>query len=195
MFEYIKGKISSLSPTLAVVDTGGLGFALNISLETYSALEGRDEACLYVYEAVREDAFTLYGFATLNERRMFLLLIGVSGVGAGTARVILSSLSVSELCQVIASGDERQLKGVKGIGLKTAQRIIVDLKDKVDDLLMEEGSSLVKTPSNQHLAEAEAALTMLGFAPAAVRKVLSLLLEKDSTLTVEQLIKAALKQL
>jgi len=131
MIEYVKGALAELTPAYAVVDTGGVGYGLNISLQTYSAIQGKKEALLWVYESIREDCYALFGFATRQEREMFLLLITVSGVGAGTARMILSSMTVKELCNAITAGDERILKSVKGIGLRTAQRIIVDLKDKV----------------------------------------------------------------
>ena len=135
MIEYIKGELTELTPALAVVEAVGVGYALQISLNTYSAIQGKKDAKLYVHEALvtggRDDSFTLYGFATKQERELYQMLITVSGVGANTARMILSSLSPKELCNVIANGDERILKGVKGIGLKTAQRIIVDLRDKV----------------------------------------------------------------
>ena len=126
MIEYVKGVIVEITPAYAVIDVHGVGYGLNISLNTFSAIQGKSEARLWVYEAIREDAYVLFGFGTKEERDMFLLLITVSGVGANTARVILSELTVAELCNVIATGNERILKGVKGIGLKTAQRIIVD---------------------------------------------------------------------
>lgn len=170
MYDYINGTVAELTPTYAVIDAGGLGFMLNISLNSYSAIQGKAEARLYVYEAIREDAFVLYGFATKAEREAFTLLIGVSGVGAGTARVILSALKVDELHTVIATGDVAALKSVKGIGAKTAQRIIVDLKDKIkggDDTL------LSLTSGNAEVRqEAAAALAMLGFQPQAVSKAL-----------------------
>ena len=131
MIEYVKGEVTELTPAYAVIEAHGVGYGLNISLNTYSAVQGKKETRLWTYEAIREDAYVLYGFATRQERDMFVLLITVSGVGAGTARMILSSMSVQELCNAISTGDERLLKGVKGIGLRTAQRIIVDLKDKI----------------------------------------------------------------
>ena len=133
MIEYIKGELTELTPALAVVEAHGVGYALSISLNTYSAIQGKTAVKLFVHEAImtggRDDSYTLYGFATKQERSLYQLLITVSGVGANTARMILSSLTPAELCNVIANGDEKMLKTVKGIGLRTAQRIIVDLKD------------------------------------------------------------------
>ena len=135
MIEYIRGELADLTPALAVVEAHGVGYALNISLNTYSAIQGKKDIKLYVHEAImtggRDDNYTLYGFANKQERSLYRLLITVSGVGANTARMILSSLTPAELCNVIANGDEKMLKTVKGIGLRTAQRIIVDLKDKI----------------------------------------------------------------
>lgn len=200
MIEYVKGEVVELTLAYAVIEAHGVGYGLNISLNTYSAVQGRKEARLWVAESIREDAYVLFGFATKQERDMFLLLITVSGVGAGTARMILSSLSVQELCNVISTGDERVLKGVKGIGLRTAQRIIVDLKDKiVSSGLAQElpatagrATQLVSSPVKD---EAMSALTMLGFSPAPTAKVVNAILLKDPTLPVEQVVKLALKQI
>lgn len=200
MIEYVKGEVVELTPAYAVIEAHGVGYGLNISLNTYSAVQGRKEVRLWVAESIREDAYVLFGFATKQERDMFLLLITVSGVGAGTARMILSSLSVQELCNVISTGDERVLKGVKGIGLRTAQRIIVDLKDKiVSSGLAQElpatagrATQLVSSPVKD---EAMSALTMLGFSPAPTAKVVNAILLKDPTLPVEQVVKLALKQI
>lgn len=131
MIEYIRGELTELTPALATVETGGIGYGLNISLNTYTAIQGRNEVRLYVYEAIREDAHVLYGFADKKERELFVLLISVSGVGTNTARMVLSSMSPAELCNCISTGNERLMKSIKGIGLKTAQRIIVDLRDKI----------------------------------------------------------------
>ena len=131
MIEYIKGELAEITPAMAVVDCNGVGYGINVSLNTYSAIQGKKEVKLFIYEAIREDAYVLYGFATKQERELFLMLITVSGIGGNTARTIFSARSPSELCNVISSGNEKLLKTVKGIGLKTAQRIIVELKDKI----------------------------------------------------------------
>ena len=197
MIEYIKGELTDLTPALAVVEAGGVGYALNISLITYSAIQGKKEVKLYVYEAIREDAHLLYGFLNKKERELFELLISVSGVGVTTARVILSSLSASELCNCISTGNERQLKGVKGIGLKTAQRIILDLRDKIVALGIAAeipvGGSLQPPVNNEVRDEAVGALTMLGFAPAPSQKVVVELLREHPDVRVEEIVKMALK--
>ena len=204
MIEYIKGERTELTPALAVVEAAGVGYALQISLNTYSAIQGKKEVKLYVHEAIvtggRDDSFTLYGFSTKQERELYQMLITVSGVGANTARMILSSLSPKELCNVIANGDERILKGVKGIGLKTAQRIIVDLRDKVISSgvaseLHAGGATAATAVSSPVRDEAVQALTMLGFSPAPSAKVVSQILANDATLPVEQVIKLALKMI
>ena len=204
MIEYIKGELTDLTPALAVVEAAGVGYALNISLTTYSGIQGKKEVKLYVHEAImtggRDDSFTLYGFAGKQERALYRLLITVSGVGANTARMMLSSMSPAELCNAIANGDDKMIKSVKGIGLKTAQRIIVDLKDKImaagiaDELHV--GSGKVSVVVNNAVKdEAVAALTMLGFSPAPTAKVVVAILEKQADLPVEQVVKEALKQL
>ena len=198
MIEYIKGEIAEITPALAVIDCNGIGYAINISLNTYSAIQGKTNIKLYIHEAIREDAHVLYGFSTKQERELFLLLISVSGIGGNTARMILSALSPAELCNVISSGNDKLLKSVKGIGLKTAQRIIVDLKDKIASTGMEtvSGSISSLSPANSEIHdEAIAALTMLGFAQAPSQKVVSAILKEDSNLSVENVIKLALKRL
>ncbi|MDD7317597.1 MAG: Holliday junction branch migration protein RuvA [Prevotella sp.] len=200
MIEYIKGALADVTPAFTVIEAHGVGYGLNISLNTFSAIQGKKEACLWVYEAIREDAYVLFGFATRKEREMFLLLISVSGVGANTARMILSEMTVAELCNVISSGNERMLKSVKGIGLRTAQRIIVDLKDKIiSSGVAEELSSTSGQPSAVLVSpvkdEAVGALTMLGFAPVPSSKVVTAILKEQPDMPVEQVVKIALKQI
>lgn len=200
MIEYVKGELAELTPAYAVVETSGVGYGLNITLNTYTAIQGKKEVRLYVFESIREDSYTLYGFASKDERRMFLLLITVSGVGANTARMILSEMTPAELCGVISSGNEKMLKMVKGIGLRTAQRIIVDLKDKIADF-----DFIGEAPADKGQAsaqidkevkdEAVGALTMLGFAPAPSAKVVIAILSEQPSLPVEQVVKLALKQI
>lgn len=199
MIEYIKGQLTELSPALAVVEAAGVGYALCVTLNTYSAIQGKTEVKLYVYESIREDAHVLYGFVNKKEREMFELLVSVSGVGANTARMVLSSMSVSELCGAISTANERLIKGIKGIGLKTAQRIIVDLKDKIvalgiaDELPV--GASAAPAVDTTVRDEAVAALTMLGFSPAPTQKVVTQILTEQPTAPVEQVVKLALKQI
>ena len=198
MIEYIKGELAEITPALAVVDCNGVGYGINVSLNTYSAIQNKKEVKLYIYEAIREDAYVLYGFATKQERELFLLLISVSGIGGNTARMILSALSPSELCNVISSGNEKLLKTVKGIGLKTAQRIIVELKDKIVSTGIDAAapvSTAVTNLQTEVYEEAVAALTMLGFAPAPSQKVVAALLKEEPDAPVEKLIKLALKRL
>lgn len=194
MIEYIKGTVAELLPSNAILEVNGVGYNLNISLATYSDISDKQETKLFVYEAIREDAYILYGFSTKKERDLFLLLISVSGVGANTARMILSSLNVEELQNVIASGNVNALKSVKGIGLKTAQRIIVDLKDKID-FSADATAELVAVADDGRNSEAEQALVMLGFQVSAVRKVVEKLVKENPSITIEQIIKQALKQL
>ena len=204
MIEYIRGELTNLSPAVAVVEAAGVGYALNISLNTFTAIQNKKEVKLFVAEALvtggRDDSYTLYGFATREERTLYGLLISVSGVGANTARMILSSLTPAELSEAITTGNERLLKGVKGIGLRTAQRIIVDLRDKVASLdLVPEQPGLPLTPAAQINKEvrdeAVGALTMLGFSPAPSAKVVTEILKQQPDLPVEQVVKLALKQI
>jgi Holliday junction DNA helicase RuvA len=194
MLDYIKGEIIELTPASVVIEAGGLGYIAHISLNTYSALTGRKETKLYVYEAIREDAHQLFGFIEKRERDLFLLLISVSGVGAGTARMVLSSLAVYELEGIIASGNSSALKSVKGIGNKTAERIIIDLKDKVK-VGEAQNAQAFSAPVSEIAQEAISALVMLGFNQPASQKVVNKITSKESGLTVEQLIKNALKML
>lgn len=199
MIDYIKGELAELSPATATVEAAGVGYAMSISLTTYSAIQGRKTVKLYVYEAIREDAYVLYGFSGKKEREMFQLLITVSGVGANTARMVLSSMSVAELCAAISTGDERLIKSIKGIGLKTAQRIIVDLKDKIVALGIADelpaGGSVAVAVDTAVRDEAVAALTMLGFSPAPTQKVVVQILKDQPDAPVEQVVKLALKQI
>lgn len=204
MIEYIKGELVELSPALAVVEAHGVGYGLNISLNTYTAIQGKQSVKLFVHEAImmggRDDNYTLYGFATKQERSLYRLLITVSGVGANTARMILSSLTPAELCNVIANGDDKMLKTVKGIGLKTAQRIIVDLKDKIVQSGIAEELHVSSQPATANVNnavkdEAVGALTMLGFSPAPSAKVVVAILTEQPDLPVEQVVKLALKQI
>lgn len=201
MIEYLRGELAELTPATAVIDCNGVGYLTSISLNTYSAIQGKKACKLYVYEAIREDAYMLYGFADKQERELFLLLISVSGIGGNTARTILSALSPTELINIISTENANLLKTVKGIGLKTAQRIIVDLKDKMKTgavaaaMGTDVGTQLVAGPNNEVMEEAVAALTMLGFAQAASQKVVLAILKETPNAPVEQVIKLALKRL
>lgn len=200
MIEYIKGELTEVTPAYAVVEAHGVGYGMNISLNTYSGIQNKKDVKLYVFESIREDAHVLFGFANRQEREMFLLLITVSGVGANTARMILSAMSPAELCNVIATGNEKLLKTVKGIGLRTAQRIIVDLKDKIATAdfggAMPAGTAAPAKAVNKEVHdEAIGALTMLGFAPAPSAKVVSAILSENPQMPVEQVVKLALKQI
>ncbi|MBR3657744.1 MAG: Holliday junction branch migration protein RuvA [Prevotella sp.] len=199
MIEYIKGELTELTPALATIEAAGIGYGLNISLNTFSAIQGKKEVKLYVYEAIREDAHLLYGFVNKKERETFLLLITVNGVGANTARMILSSLSVSELCNAISAGNARLIQNVKGIGKMTAQRIIVDLREKIVSLGIADeiptGGQMSAPVNNQVKDEAVSALTMLGFAPAPSQKVVLAILQEQPDAPVETVVKLALKQI
>ncbi len=200
MIEYIKGRLPELSPATAIIDCNGLGYAVNISLNTYAAIQGKKECKLYIYEAIREDAYVLYGFADKQERELFLMLLSVPGIGGNTARMILSALSPAELINIISTENATLLKTVKGIGLKTAQRIIVDLKDKIKTNPFatrnsENAGQMFSTISNQVQEEAVAALTMLGFAQAPSQKVVFAIIQESPDAPVEQVIKLALKRL
>jgi Holliday junction DNA helicase RuvA len=191
MYEYISGKLASLTAATAVVDCGGVGYLLEITLNTYSAIQDKQEVKLWVHEVIREDAHILCGFFTQKEREMFRLLLGVNGVGAATARMMLSSLSVEELTNAIATKDVKLVQRVKGIGAKTAQRIVLELQDKVGAVSTD--ASIEASPLVSHKKEeALSALVMLGFPKAAADKVLQSL---DNNLNVEGLIKEALKKL
>ena len=196
MYEYISGKIADLAPTYAVIDAGGVGYYLNISLQTYSAIEGCESAKLYVHFAVREDAQLLYGFASKLERELFRMLISVSGVGGNTARMILSTYTTAELRNIIATENAVLLKNVKGLGLKTAQKIIVELSGK----MLEVGADIdmptvAKVQNDIVLEEAVSALIMLGFPKAASDKAVKSILSDDPTTSVEEAVRLALRRL
>ena len=203
MIEYIRGKVDELTPTLAVIDVSGVGYGLLISLNTYTAIQGKTEARLWAYESIREDAYVLYGFATRAERELFSLLVSVSGVGGQTARMVLSAFTPADLANIVQAEDVRSLKAVKGIGPKAAQRIIVDLKDKVASLTAVGGTSAnggqesvaAQGAVRQLVDEAVQALTVLGFSPAPAQKVALQIAKSDPTITVEGIIKQALKML
>ena len=199
MIEYIKGELTDLTPAMATVEAAGVGYGLNISLNTFSAIQGKKEVKLYVHEAIREDAYVLFGFVNKKEREMFELLITVNGVGANTARMMLSGMSVSELCNAISIGNAKLIQSVKGIGKMTAQRIIVDLRDKIVALgiaaEIPAGGQVQAPVNNQVRDEAVAALTMLGFSPAPTQKVVLQILQQQPDLPVEQVVKLALKQI
>ena len=200
MIEYIRGGLAELSPATVIIDCNGLGYAVNISLNTYAAIQGKKECKLYIYEAIREDAYILYGFVDKQERELFLMLLSVSGIGGNTARMILSALSPAELINIISTENATLLKTVKGIGLKTAQRVIVDLKDKIKTNSfaagnLENAGQVLSAISNQVQEEAVAALTMLGFAQAPSQKVVFTIIQELPDAPVEQVIKLALKRL
>lgn len=196
MIDYINGKITELTPTYVVLETGGIGYAIQISLPTYTALIDVDVDKLFIYEAIREDAHILFGFKTQKERQLFLLLISVSGIGANTARMIMSSYSVDEIGQMIATGNVSALNSIKGIGAKTAQRIIVDLRDKIVKLSgIEVENKQFTDLASEEKTEAISALTMLGFTTAASQKAVEKVLTQTPNAAVEQIIKDALKML
>lgn len=200
MIEYLQGKIDELTPATATIECHGVGYLANISLATYTALQGQEQARIYIYEAIREDAYILYGFASRDERTLFLQLISVSGIGGNTARTILSAFTPPQLCDLIINADHKLLATVKGLGPKTAQRIIVELKDKVPAL------GIAPTPSTQTEAaqptvnqqvhdDAIEALKALGYPPAPVTKVVRAILKDQPEATVEHVIRMAFKML
>jgi holliday junction DNA helicase RuvA len=193
MIDYIKGDITQITPTFLIMETGGIGYSVHISLSTFSRLENKKEFKILIHEVIREDTHQLFGFADAEERDIFRFLISVTGVGANTARMMLSSLNPAEIEKAILGSDVNLLKSVKGIGLKTAQRIIVDLKDKLGK---QAGSGeIFAIADNTRREEALSALVMLGFAKSAVSKVLDKIVRDEKNLTVEDMIKKALKNL
>lgn len=195
MIDYIKGEIIELTPTDVVLECHGIGYNILISVQTYSALDGKKDATVYIHHYLREDEELYYGFATKEERKMFRLLIGVSGVGASTARMMLSSLSVEEIQNAILSEDVSRIKSVKGIGLKSAQRIIIELKDKVVKGGETDISALFTQVDNKASEEATTALIMLGFTKVNVNKAVNAVLKEDPTATVENIIRKSLHKL
>lgn len=193
MIDYIKGKLTELTPTYIIVENHGIGYYASISLSTFTKLEGKDECRILVHEVIREDSHQLFGFSDKEERDIFRLLISVSGVGANTARMMLSSLSHEEIEKAILGSDVNLLKSIKGIGLKTAQRIIVDLKDKLGKSTGT--GEIFAFTDNTKREEALSALVMLGFNKSVVFKVLDRIIREEKNLTVEDLIKKALKSL
>lgn len=202
MLHHIKGFVDELTPTEAVIEAGGVGYQMTISLNTFTALQGRESAKLYVREVIREDTHDLFGFSSREERTLFDALITVNGVGGQTARMILSAFSPAELADIIQSEQVGMLKQVKGIGPKAAARIIIDLKDKVGQLLAggaidvapAKGGSIAAT-DKKAAEEAIGALTILGFQPAAVRKTVAAVLKENPGMEVQQIIKLALKMI
>ena len=197
MIEYLRGEIAELTPATAIIECCGVGYETSITLNTYSALQDKKDTKLYIYEVIREDAHQLFGFSNKSERELFLLLISVSGIGGNTARTILSAFTVNELCEAIITGNEAAIKSVKGIGLKTAQRIIIDLKDKIKGIGSDfAGNTVVPATINNDVIDgATSALIMLGFPAAATNKVVQSIVKSEPQATIEQVIKLALKQL
>jgi Holliday junction DNA helicase RuvA len=193
MYEFISGKIAQITPAYVIIENNGIGYFINISLYTFEALKEKQEALLYIHEHIREDIHALYGFSSTRERGLFQLLISVSGIGANTARMMLSSLSPDELHLAISTENVNQIKSIKGIGLKTAQRLIVDLKDKIGKII--EGQKLPLPQDNTNAEEALSALVMLGFSKGPSQKTIARILKENPGCKVEDIIKLALKML
>lgn len=200
MIEYIRGVVDEVTPTMAIIEANGVGYGLSISLNTYTAIQNKKETRLYVYEVIREDAYLLFGFATRIERDLFVLLLSVSGVGGQTARMILSAFTPADLANIVQTEDVRSLKSVKGIGPKAAQRIIVDLKDKMTAFLnannaIADNNNAIVSARLPLVEEAVQALAVLGFAPAPTQKVVMQIVKDAPDTPVEDIIKKALKML
>lgn len=196
MIEYIKGTLENLAPTEAVVEAYGIGYKLLISLQTYEGLEGKKDVTVYIHHYLREDEELYYGFASKDERELFRLLIGVSGVGAATARMMLSSLTCDEIRNAIIGNDINKIKSIKGIGLKSAQRLILELKDKIaKGEGSADNSALFSTQTNSDAEEASTALVLLGFTKANVSKAVAAVLKETPGASLEEIIKSALKKL
>ncbi len=193
MFEYIIGEIRDLKPTCVIVENNDIGYFINISLYSYSKIDGLKEAQLFIHHVIREDSHTLFGFADKKERELFRYLISVSGIGANTARMMLSSMTPEEIQHAIISGNVAVLKGIKGIGAKTAQRVIVDLSDKLGNF--DEGDNILVEKHNTIKEEALSALVMLGFSKKAVEKTISSIMQGAESQSIESIVKEALKRL
>lgn len=195
MYDYIKGEIVEISPTEVILECNGIGYSIMISLQTYDALKERDEAKVYIYHHIREDEEQFYGFATKNERELFKLLISVSGVGVGSARMMLSSLTDEEIRNAILSEDVRTIKSIKGIGMKTAQRLILDLKDKIVKGAGVETAEITVPNKNHNIDEATTALLNLGFSKVNINKILPEILKESPDASIETIIREGLKRL
>ena len=195
MIDYIKGQIIELTPTELILECGGIGYSILISLQTYEKMQLQTQTVAYIHHYIREDEELYFGFATKDERELFRLLIGVSGIGVASARMMLSSLTSEEIRQAILSEDIHKIKSVKGIGLKSAQRLVLELKDKIVKGAGTDTPSIFKTDNNALIDEATTALVMLGFTKANINKVLPSILKENPSARVEDLIKAALKKL
>ena len=196
MYSYIKGELVEVGPTQAVIENNGIGYELQISLQTFTEIQGLRDVMLYIHHHLREDVELWYGFATKEERNIFRMLIEVNGIGPNTARMMLSSMNSSEIRTAIISGDVNRIKSIKGIGIKTAQRVIIDLKDKIAKGGEESAAALLpQETSSAILEEALAALVMLGFAKTAADKVVKTVHKENPDYTLEQLIKFSLKRL
>ncbi len=195
MIDYIKGQIVELTPTELILENQGIGYSILISLQTYEAFQLQTQVVAYIHHYIREDEELFYGFATKDERELFRLLIGVSGIGVASARMMLSTLTSEEIRQAILAEDINRIKSVKGIGLKSAQRLVLELKDKIVKGAGTEGAVLFKADQSALVDEATTALTMLGFTKANISKVMPSILKDNPGAKVEDIIKAALKRL
>lgn len=195
MIDYVKGSVAELTPTEVVIEIGNIGYIALISLQTYSDLEHKSEAKVYMHHILREDEELYYGFSTKDERELFRLIISVSGVGAATARMMLSSLTCDEIRNAIIGEDVGKIKSVKGLGVKTAQRLIIELKDKITKGAGTADTGALFAPQSACVDEATTALVMLGFNKSAVNKVVASIVKKAPTATVEAIIKQALQML
>lgn len=196
MYTYIKGELTEITPTAATIENNGIGYELQISLQTFAEIQGLRDVMLYIHHHIREDVEMWYGFATKEERSIFRMLIEVNGIGPNTARMMLSSMNSTEIKTAIISGDVNRIKSIKGIGIKTAQRVIIDLKDKIAKGGEDVSSALfVQGTTSANMEEALSALVMLGFAKSAAEKVLKSVYKENPQYTLEELIKFSLKRL